>query len=348
VINLGSIEPESPARRSNSSGQALSIDRRNFLGGAMALAALATVPAFAKAAPAIRMAETPSLRIGYEESGPADGQPIFLLHGWPYDPRSFDDVVSPLASAGFRVIVPYSRCFGPTVYRSPSVFRSGEQAALGKDIIDLMDALRVPRAILAGFDWGNRAACVAAALWPDRVRALVGTPGYTLLNVPNLTENPGTPKEIRQAWYRFFLSMPQGPAYLAANRDGYTRECWEAWSPTWRFSDEFFRASARSFQTDDWLATTVHFYRHEYGTAKGDPALEPLEERLYQRPKISAPTIVLQAQDDPLYPASFSDGQQSLYTGHYERRPLKHVGHNVPKEAPAEFIQALKDITRTP
>jgi pimeloyl-ACP methyl ester carboxylesterase len=202
----------------------------------------------------------------HTQAGAADGQPVFLLHGWPYDPRSFDDVVSPLASAGFRVIVPYLRCFGPTVYRDSSIFRSGEQAALGKDVIDLMDALSIPKAILAGFDWGNRAACVAAALWPERVRAFVSTTGYTILNVPNLTKNPGSPKEIRQAWYRFFLSMPEGPAYLAANRDQYTRQCWEAWSPTWRFSEEFFRASARSFQTDDWLATTVHCYRHWYAS----------------------------------------------------------------------------------
>jgi pimeloyl-ACP methyl ester carboxylesterase len=125
----------------------------------------------------------------HTQAGAADGQPVFLLHGWPYDPRSFDDVVSPLASAGFRVIVPYLRCFGPTVYRDSSIFRSGEQAALGKDVIDLMDALSIPKAILAGFDWGNRAACVAAALWPERVRAFVSTTGYTILNVPNLTKN---------------------------------------------------------------------------------------------------------------------------------------------------------------
>jgi pimeloyl-ACP methyl ester carboxylesterase len=344
--NTSAMEYIMPGITKLASLRPFNFDRRTLLQGAMALAAVSMTPASAKAAAPVRVVETPSLRIGYEESGPTEGEPIFLLHGWPYDPRSFDDVVGPLAAAGFRVIVPYSRCFGPTVYRDATIFRSGEQAALGKDVIDLMDALHIPKAILAGFDWGNRAACVASALWPGRVRAFVSTPGYTILNVPKLTKSPGTPKEISQAWYRFFLSMPEGPAYLAARREEYTRQCWETWSPTWRFSDEFFKTSARSFQTDDWLATTVHCYRHFYGTAEGDPALQSLEERLYEQPKIAAPTIVLQAHADPLYPASFSDGQQSLYTGHYERRPLAHVGHDVPKEAPADFIQALKDIAR--
>jgi pimeloyl-ACP methyl ester carboxylesterase len=322
------------------------LDRRTVLKGALAMAAVAVMPRGARAAVPVRMVETSSLRIGYEESGPSGGDPIFLLHGWPYDPRSFDDAVGPLADAGFRVIVPYLRCFGPTVYRDSSIFRSGEQAALGKDIIDLMDALRIPRAILAGFDWGNRAACVAAALWPKRVRAFVSTPGYTLLDVPTLTKAPGTAKQIREAWYRFFLSMPNGPAYLAQHREEYTRQCWEAWSPTWRFSEKFFQVTARSFQTDDWLATTVHCYRHMYGTAPGDPALATLEKRLYRQPTIAAPTIVLQAHSDPLYPATFSDGQQKLYTGHYERRGLPNVGHDVPKEAPVAFIQALIDVAR--
>jgi pimeloyl-ACP methyl ester carboxylesterase len=182
---------------SASSRHAPALNRRRFLEGGLALAALSAIPASAKATPAVRMVNTPSLRIGYEEVGPADGQPVFLLHGWPYDPRSFDDVVSPLASAGFRVIVPYLRCFGPTVYCDSSIFRSGEQATLGKDVIDLMDALSVPKAILAGFDWGNRAACVAAALWPERVRAFVSTTGCTILNVPNLTKNPGRLQLLR-------------------------------------------------------------------------------------------------------------------------------------------------------
>ena len=310
------------------------------------MTAAATSPYPAMAGATLRMVETPSLRVSYEESGAADGVPVLLLHGWPYDPRSFDDVAGPLGEAGFRVLVPYLRGFGPTVYRDASIFRSGEQAVVGKDVVEFMDALRIPKAILAGFDWCNRAACVAACLWPERVRALVSTPGYTVLNIPKLAKTPGSPKELREAWYRFFLSLPGAPAYLAEHRKEFVRECWQAWSPTWRFSDDFLDATARSFQTDDWLATTVHCYRYWYGTAEGDPALKPLEEQLYRQPKIAAPTIVLQAVGDPLYPASFSDGQQRFYTGHYERRAIGNVGHNVPKEAPAAFVEAIKDIAR--
>jgi pimeloyl-ACP methyl ester carboxylesterase len=321
-------------------------DRRIFIKGAVAMTALSAGTPVARAHNSCRMIETPSLLMGIEESGAADGAPIILLHGWPYSPRSFDDVVGPIAESGFRVIVPYLRCFGPTVYRDSSVFRSGEQSAFGKDVIDLMDALSIPRAILAGFDWGNRAANVVAALWPERVRALVSTEGYTILDTQKLISDPGSPKQIREAWYRFFLSMPVGPAYLAEHRNEYARECWEAWSPTWQFSDDVFEATARSFQTEDWLATTLHCYRNRYGTAPGDPSLALLEDRLGQRPKIAAPTILLQADLDPLFPANFSDGQQTLHTGHYERRPLRNVGHHVPKEAPEAFVHALRDAAR--
>jgi pimeloyl-ACP methyl ester carboxylesterase len=294
----------------------------------------------------IRMIQTPSLNVGYEESGPADGPVVILLHGWPYDPRSFDDAVPPLAAAGYRVIVPYVRCCGPTTYRDASVFRTGQQAAVGKDVIELMDALHIDRAVLAGFDWGNRAACVAACLWPERVAALVNVIGYTLLDVTRLAAEPGPPSALRQAWYRFFLSMPQGPAYLAQHREAFTRECWEAWSPNWRFSDALFGQTARSFQTDDWLATTVQFYRHWYDVVPGDPALEPLEARLRTMPSIAAPTIVLQPDADPLFPASFSDGQDRLHTGPYQRRRLHGIGHYAPKEAPRAFVEAIQDAAK--
>jgi pimeloyl-ACP methyl ester carboxylesterase len=321
-------------------------DRRNFIKGAVAMTALSTGTPLVRANRPRRMIETPSLLMGIEESGPADGAPIILLHGWPYSPRSFDDVIDPIAESGFRVIVPYLRCFGPTVYKDSSIFRSGEQAALGKDVIDLMDALNIPRAILGGFDWGNRAAYVVAALWPERVRALVSTAGYTILDTPKQSADPGSPKQIREAWYRFFLSMPVAPVYLAQHRNEYARQCWEAWSPKWQFSDDFFEATALSFQTVDWLETTLHCYRNWYGTASGDPSLAMLEDKLYRRPRIAAPTILLQADLDPLFPPSFSDGQQALYTGHYERRPLRNVGHHVPKEAPEAFVHAVRDAAR--
>jgi pimeloyl-ACP methyl ester carboxylesterase len=293
----------------------------------------------------IKTVQTPSLTIGYEEAGPVSGQPVLLLHGWPYDPRSFDEVIGPLAAEDYRVIVPYSRCFGPTVYRSPEIFRSGQQAALGRDIIDLLDALQIREATLAGFDWGNRAACVAASLWPQRVRAFVSAPGYVMLNIPALAKQPGSASTIRQSWYRWFMNAPNGPALLATERDDFARQCWEAWSPTWQFDESFFRESAKSLHNPDWLATTIHCYRYWYGNAEGDPALQRYEEQLWRGPKISVPTIALAGDSNPLYPLSSMAAQSGFFTGEYERRVLHGVGHNVPKEQPTAFIQAVKDVT---
>ena len=253
--------------------------RRTIFVGAATLTAAAALPALAGARTSLKMAQTPSLNIGYEETGPASGDPVLLLHGWPYDPRSFDEVAGPLAEAGHRVIVPYSRCFGPTVYRSPEIFRSGQQAALGKDIIDLMDALDIPKATLAGFDWGNRAGCIAAALWPERVRALLSVQGYAIFDIPALSKHPGNAATLRQTWYRWFLNAPNGPAGLAAERDDIARQCWESWSPKWRFEESFFRETAKSFHNPDWVDTSIHCYRHWYGNAAGDPALQQFEER---------------------------------------------------------------------
>jgi pimeloyl-ACP methyl ester carboxylesterase len=296
--------------------------------------------------PVVRTAVTPSLHIAYEEHGRANGPALILLHGWPYDPRSYDDVVGPLALAGFRVIVPYLRGFGPTVYRDVSIFRSGEQSALGKDVIELMDALRISKAILGGFDWGNRAAAAAAALYPDRVHAMVvGSPGYLVLKLPMNIDDLVPPDQIHEAWYRFILNTPQGPAYLAEHRKAYARKCWELWSPGWRFSSAFFEASAQSLENDEWVATTIHNYRHWYGNAPGDPSLASLSLRLYQQPSIAAPIIVLETRNDPMYSIDAPD-DRAKFTGYYESRPLPLVGHNPPKEDPASFIQAVKDVAR--
>jgi pimeloyl-ACP methyl ester carboxylesterase len=261
-----------------------------------------------------KMVQTESLNIGYEQTGPDSGEPILLLHGWPYDPRSFDDVRGPLADAGYRVIVPYLRCFGPTVYRSPGIFRSGQQSALGKDIIDLMDVLRIEKATLIGYDWGGRGACVAAALWPDRVKALMSMHGYTILDVAKDSKRPGDIKSIHQQWYRWYMNTPLGATELEENRDDFTHECWVSWSPTWRFSEAEFAATAKSFHNPDWVATTLNCYRSWYGNAPGDPALQKYEGQLAKLPKISVPTIVLQGDSDPLYPLSATDGQEGFYT----------------------------------
>jgi pimeloyl-ACP methyl ester carboxylesterase len=176
----------------------------------------------------LKLVQTPSLNIGYEQTGPDSGDPIFLLHGWPYDPRSYDDIRGPLATAGYRVIVPYLRCFGPTVFRSPDVFRSGQQSALGKDIIDLLDALRIDKATLVGYDWGGRGACAAAALWSERVHGLVSATGYTIQNPEKNAKESGNIEMIHQSWYRWFLNMPLGEIELERDREALTRECWES------------------------------------------------------------------------------------------------------------------------
>lgn len=323
------------------------ITRRDFLAGLSATFMAGSFPTYGlSAGTTLKMVQTESLNIGYEQTGPDSGEPILLLHGWPYDPRSFDDVRGPLADAGYRVIVPYLRCFGPTVYRSPGIFRSGQQSALGKDIIDLMDVLRIEKATLIGYDWGGRGACVAAALWPDRVKALMSMHGYTILDVAKDSKRPGDIKSIHQQWYRWYMNTPLGATELEENRDDFTHECWVSWSPTWRFSEAEFAATAKSFHNPDWVATTLNCYRSWYGNAPGDPALQKYEGRLAKLPKISVPTVVLQGDSDPLYPLSATDGQEGLYTSHYERRPVKGIGHCPPKEAPTETIRGIQDLLR--
>jgi pimeloyl-ACP methyl ester carboxylesterase len=292
----------------------------------------------------LKMVRTPSLNIGYEQTGPDSGDPIFLLHGWPYDPRSYDDIRGPLSAVGHRVIVPYLRCFGPTVFRSPNVFRSGQQSALGKDIIDLMDTLGIEKATLAGYDWGGRGACVAAALWPERVDALVSATGYTIQNPEKNAKEPANIEMIRQSWYRWFLNMPLGEIALEKDREALTRECWKAWSPKWQFTDAEFAVTAKSFHNPDWVATTVNCYRTWYANAPVDPALQEYEDRLASKPKIPVPTMILHGDSDPLYPTSASEGQESLFTSFYERRILEGVGHCPPKEGPHSFLKGIEDL----
>jgi len=288
--------------------------------------------------------QTPSLIVGVEQSGPASGEPIFLLHGWPYDVRSFDKIVRPLARHGYRVIVPYLRCFGPTVFRSPNIFRSGQQSALGKDVVELMDALNIRKATLVGFDWGGRAACVAAALWPDRVRAIMPMHGYDILDVSSLATEPGNVTLIRAQWYQWYLNMSLGAVELTRNRDDFTRECWKAWSPFWKFSDAEFSATAQSFYNPDWVAVTLNSYKSRYGNAPGDPNLQVYEDALARQPRITVPTIVIIGDSDPLYPPAKTEHQAHFYTSYYERRLVKRGGHCLPQEAPAQVLQAIFDL----
>jgi len=288
---------------------------------------------------------TSVLDVAYEESGAADGAPVFLMHGWPYDPRCYDAAIAPLCDAGARVIVPYLRGFGPTRLLSHTTPRSGQQAALGNDLRELMDALSVDRAILAGYDWGGRAACIVAALWPQRVRGLVTVNAYNIQDIPNSAE-PQSPQQERRFWYQWYFQTERGRAGLESNRRELCRLLWELWSPHWAFDAATFERSAVSFNNPDFVAVTIQSYRHRYGNAAGDPKLEEIEQRLAQKPKIAVPTIALQGDADGVLPPEASERHAGLFTGPYRRRVLPRIGHNPPQEDPKSFADAVLEMTR--
>jgi len=250
-------------------------------------------------APIIKHVRTATLDVAYEESGRPDGAPVLLMHGWPYAPRSYDEMIPRLAAC--RVIVPYLRGFGATRFLSADTPRSGQQAALGNDLRELMDALGVGRAALVGYDWGGRAACIVAALWPERVRCLVTVNGYNIQDIAG-SSRPQSPAQERRYWYQYYFHGERGRAGLAANRDAFCRLLWELWSPHWAFDDATFARSAASFDNPDFVAVTIQSYRHRFGLAPGDPALEPIEQMLAARPNITAPTIALQGEADGVGP----------------------------------------------
>jgi pimeloyl-ACP methyl ester carboxylesterase len=294
---------------------------------------------------AIKHIRTPTLDIAYEESGRASGAPVLLMHGWPYDPRCYDEVVPPLAAAGCRVIVPYLRGFGPTRFLSDDTPRSGQQAALGNDLRELLDALGIERAVLAGYDWGGRAACIVAALWPERVGGLVTGNGYNIQGIA-ASVKPVAPAQEHRFWYQYYFHTERGRAGLEQNRRALCRYIWSIWSPNWNFDDRTFERSAASFDNPDFVAVTIQSYRHRFGYAPGDPALEAIEERLAGRPKIAVPTIALQGEADGIMPPRGSEQHAAFFSGPYERRVLPRVGHNPPQEAPSVFAQTVLELAR--
>jgi pimeloyl-ACP methyl ester carboxylesterase len=293
----------------------------------------------------IRHIRTPTLDIAYEEHGAADGAPVFLMHGWPYDPRCYDEVVPPLVAAGCRIIVPYLRGFGATRFLAADTPRSGQQAALGNDLRDLMDALSIARAVLAGYDWGGRAACIVAALWPERVQGLVTANGYNIQNIP-AANKPASPEQERRFWYQYYFHTERARAGLETNRRGFCRLLWELWSPHWPFDDATFARSASSFDNPDFVAVTIQSYRHRYGNAPGDPAFETLEAQLAAQPKIAAPTIILQGEADGVQPTAAFEPLDVNFSRTLARRALPRVGHNVAQEAPDVFAESVLALVR--
>jgi pimeloyl-ACP methyl ester carboxylesterase len=291
----------------------------------------------------VRTVRTPVLEVAYEEAGPPDGSPVVLLHGFPYAPRAYDGVVPVLAAAGRRCVIPYLRGYGPTRFLSAETPRSGEQAALGLDLLHLLDALAIPRAVLAGYDWGGRAACVAAALWPERCAGLVSCTGYNIQHIA-AAARPMDAEQEHRLWYQYYFHTERGRAGLEANRRGIAWLLWRLWSPDWAFGEATFAESAQAFDNPDFVEVVVHSYRHRYGYAPGDPALEGIEARLAAQPRIGVPVIAPHGASDGVGPLATSAGHARHFSGPYERRVIPLAGHNPPQEAPGAFARAVLDL----
>lgn len=285
------------------------------------------------------------LEIAYAESGPSNGQPVFLMHGFPYDIHAYDEVSPMLAAAGCRVIVPFLRGYGPTRFLSPSTPRSGEQAALGADLLALMDALQIPKALLAGYDWGGRAACVVAAVWPERCQGLVSFNSYNIQNIAQALV-PDFPENEHRLWYQYYFHSERGRAGLEKDRRAVTRLLWKLWSPTWSFNEETFAKSAAAFDNPDFVEVVIHSYRHRFGLVEGDPAYAEIEARLAKQPAITVPTITFDGEDDGVRKPSYEAPHAQRFYGSRVHRVIPGVGHNMPQEVPEIFGKAVLELVR--
>ena len=286
------------------------------------------------------------LNVGYAEVGPTDGPAVILLHGWPYDIYSFVEVAPPLAAQGYRVIIPYVRGYGSTQFLSPDTPRNGQQAAVAVDVIDLMDALKIEKATLAGFDWGARSANIVAALWPERCKALVTVSGYA---VPNRQANKGPlpPAAELQWWYQYYFATERGRAGYEKYRRDFSKLIWQIASPKWKFDDATFDRSAAAFDNPDHVAIVIHNYRWRLSLAEGESKYDDLEKKIAMAPVIAVPTISMEgdANGAPHFPNDTP--YRGKFSGKYEYRVIKGgIGHNMPQEAPQAFAQAVVDVGR--
>jgi pimeloyl-ACP methyl ester carboxylesterase len=350
----------------NANPDAINPHRRRFLGAAaLALTAAqlggigsagaqsaaakpATVPAIKPGTntsfATLKQIDAGSLNVGYAEAGPADGAPVFLLHGWPYDIHSFADVAPLLASQGYRVIVPYVRGCGATRFRSSATARNGQQGAVAVDAIALMDALKIEKAVFAGFDWGGRTADIVAAIWPQRCKALVAVSGY-LIGSQAANEQPLPPMAEYEWWYQYYFSTKRGVLGYDKYRHDFGKLIWKLASPQWNFDDATFDRSAASFDNPDYVAVVIHNYRWRLGLAGGERTYDDLEKRLAASPIITVPTITMEgdANGAPHPPPAAYRGK---FTGAYEHRTITGgIGHNLPQEAPQAFAQAVVDVS---
>lgn len=293
----------------------------------------------------LKQIEAGLLTVGYAEDGPADGPPVILLHGWPYDIYSYADVAPLLAGAGYRVIMPYLRGHGTTRFLSDATLRNGQQAALAVDIIDLMDALGVEKAIVAGYDWGARTANILAALWPERCKAMVSVSGY-LIGSQATNKAPLPPQAELQWWYQFYFATDRGRAGYAQYTDDFAKLIWRLASPRWNFDDATFARSAAAFKNPDHVDIVVHNYRWRLGLAEGERRYDELEEKLAKRPEIDVPTITLEGDANGA-PHPDPDAYAKKFSGKYEHRLITGgIGHDLPQEAPDAFATAIIDVDK--
>jgi pimeloyl-ACP methyl ester carboxylesterase len=285
------------------------------------------------------------LNVAYHEAGPAHGPVVMLVHGFPYDIHSYVDVAPQLAAQGCRVIVPYVRGYGPTRFLDASTPRSGEQAAVGADLIALMDALDIKRAVVAGYDWGGRADCVVAALWPERCIGLVSVNSYLIQNIAK-SMVPAKAQFEAAYWYQYYFQIERGVAGLTANRREIAKLLWQQWSPNWKFDDACFERTAGAHDNPDYVDVVIHSYRHRYGLAEGDPRYAGLQQRLAALPAITVPTVTLDGDADGVAPVTDGRASAAKFTGGRTHRVIPHAGHNLPQEEPEAFAAAVMELLR--
>lgn len=283
---------------------------------------------------------TPTLEIGYEEWGEAAGAPVVLLHGFPDDAHAWNEVAPPLAARGSRVLAPYLRGYGPTRFLDAGAPRMAQQAAIGQDLLDFMDAVGIERAALAGYDWGGRAACITAILAPARVRALVTIGGYNVQNTI-AAPVPASARQERANWYQWYFNTERGRLGLEQNRREICRLLWRDWSPGWRFDDATFEQAAAAFDNPDFVPVVIHSYRHRYRNAPGEPRFDAIERRLAERPRIEVPSAILHGRDDGVDPPVRSEKHPTLFPTGTERHVIPDAGHFLPREQPGAVVDAL-------
>ncbi|MFL5570642.1 MAG: alpha/beta fold hydrolase [Gemmatimonadaceae bacterium] len=335
----------------------MNTDRRRFLGTAMMAMAVGVmrdggrgkterlnaevVTTSRTSFDSLKQIDAGVLNVGYAESGPSTGPAVVLLHGWPYDIHAFVDVAPLLAAKGYRVIVPYLRGYGTTRFLSDETVRNGEQAVIAADVIALMDALKIDKAVVGGFDWGSRTAAIMAALWPDRVKALVAVSGYLIVNL-EANQQPLPPKAELGWWYQYYFATERGVLGYSKNTRDFNRLIWQIASPTWRFDNATFDRTAAAFDNPDHVKIVIHNYRWRLSLADGEARYSDLEKKLSARPPISVPTITIASDFD----GAAADGKAyaGKFTGRYSHRVLRGIGHNVPQEDPQAFAKAIVDV----